>query len=194
MPPRRGALRGGRGGIRAGRTMPEEQPIVQTALLQLYSSKPRCNGEEKPRYAERCIGTVACYPIDPASPCSKPSGTLDRARPTINRGTAWWETAERMLSGNVNQQGDITVEQYDAEFDMLSLFALNAVRNEAARIATMDMSLHERADPSRAAERGSTPSQKRKAELQPSIAPQRNLRSSVVFSGIVKSMLQQEEL
>ena len=31
------------------------------------------------------------------------------------------------------EQGDMTVEQYDANFDMLSHFAPNVVRNEAAR-------------------------------------------------------------
>ncbi|KAA0045951.1 gag-protease polyprotein [Cucumis melo var. makuwa] len=58
-----------------------------------------------------------------------------------DRGTAWWETAERMLRGDhakqqefLNlEQGDMTVEQYDAEFDMLSRFALDVVRNEAVR-------------------------------------------------------------
>ena len=81
-----------------------------------------------------------------------------------DRGTAWWETAERMLGGDVSkitweqfkenfyakffsanvkhaklqeflnlEQGDMTVEQYDAEFDMLSRFAPDMVRDEAAR-------------------------------------------------------------
>ncbi|KAA0061192.1 ty3-gypsy retrotransposon protein [Cucumis melo var. makuwa] len=71
-----------------------------------------------------------------------------------DRGTAWWETAERMLMGDVSkitwekfkenfyakffstnvkdakqqvflnlEQGNMTVEQYDVEFDMLSPFA-----------------------------------------------------------------------
>ncbi|TYK07767.1 gag-protease polyprotein [Cucumis melo var. makuwa] len=114
-----------------------------------------------------------------------------------NRGTAWWETAERML-------GDVTVEQYDAEFDMLSPFSHDVVRNEATRTnkfvsglildlqgfvrtfkpithadamrLAVDMSLYERANPSQAAGKGSTPGQKRKAQLQPTIASQRNLR------------------
>ncbi|KAL0554084.1 hypothetical protein IC582_007995 [Cucumis melo] len=81
-----------------------------------------------------------------------------------DRGTDWWETAERMLGGDVSkitweqfkenfyakffsanvkhaklqeflnlEQGDMTVEQYDAEFDMLSRFAPDMVRDEAAR-------------------------------------------------------------
>ncbi|KAL0536475.1 hypothetical protein IC582_025424 [Cucumis melo] len=81
-----------------------------------------------------------------------------------DRGTAWWETTERMLGGDVSQitwqqfkesfyakffsaslrdakrqeflnleQGDMTVEQYDAEFEMLSRFAPEMIATEAAR-------------------------------------------------------------
>ncbi|KAL4016750.1 hypothetical protein IC575_024407 [Cucumis melo] len=81
-----------------------------------------------------------------------------------DRGTAWWETTERMLGGDVSQitwqqikqsfyakffsaslrdakrqeflnleQGDMTVEQYDAEFDMLSHFAPEMIATEATR-------------------------------------------------------------
>ncbi|KAL0534634.1 hypothetical protein IC582_028925 [Cucumis melo] len=46
---------------------------------------------------------------------------------------------------------------------------------------TVDMSLHERAIMSKAIGRGSSPGQKRKAELQPTIAPQKNLRSGGFF-------------
>ncbi|KAA0063198.1 gag protease polyprotein [Cucumis melo var. makuwa] len=107
------------------------------------------------------------------------------------------------------EQGDMTVEQYDAEFDMLSRFALDVVRDEAARTKkfvrglrldlqgfvrafrptthadalrlAVDMSLHERVILSKTAERGSTPGQKRKADLQPAIVPQRNMRSRGLF-------------
>ncbi|KAA0037289.1 ty3-gypsy retrotransposon protein [Cucumis melo var. makuwa] len=108
-----------------------------------------------------------------------------------DRGTSWWETAERMLGGDhakqqefLNmEQGDMTVEQYNAEFDMLSRFAPNVVRDDAARTEkfvrglrlnlqgivralrpathadalriALDLSLHERADPSKATSRGS---------------------------------------
>ncbi|KAA0048491.1 ty3-gypsy retrotransposon protein [Cucumis melo var. makuwa] len=47
---------------------------------------------------------------------------------------------------------------------------------DALRIA-LDLSLHERADPSKAADRGSALGQKRKVESQPDMIPQRNLRS-----------------
>ncbi|TYK14955.1 pol protein [Cucumis melo var. makuwa] len=128
----------------------------------------------------------------------------------IFRGTAWWETDERMLSGDVSkitweqfkesfyakffsanvkyvkqqeflnlEQGNMTVEQYDAEFDMLSRFTPNVVKDEEARIEKFvrDLSLYERADPSKAAGRGSALRQKRKVESQLDLTPQRNLRS-----------------
>ncbi|KAA0054800.1 reverse transcriptase [Cucumis melo var. makuwa] len=157
-----------------------------------------------------------------------------------DRGIAWWETAERMLGGDVSkitweqfkenfyakffsanvkhaklqkflnlEQGDMTVEQYDAEFDMLSRFAPDVVRDETARTEkfvrglrldlqgivralrpathadalriALDLSLHERADPSKAAGRGSAVGQKRKVETQPDVIPQRTLRSGGVF-------------
>ncbi|KAA0054634.1 pol protein [Cucumis melo var. makuwa] len=156
-----------------------------------------------------------------------------------DRGTAWWETAQRMLGGDVSkitweqfkenyakffsanvkhaklqeflnlEQGDMTVEQYDAEFDMLSRFAPNMVRDEAARTEkfvrglrldlqgivralrpathadalriALDLSLPERADSSKAAGRGSALGQKRKVETQPDVVPQRTLRSGGVF-------------
>ncbi|KAA0035975.1 pol protein [Cucumis melo var. makuwa] len=101
-----------------------------------------------------------------------------------DRGTATWKTIERMLGGDqefLNQeQGNMTVEQYDTEFDMLSRFAPNVVGDEADRtekFIRVDMSLHKKANLYKTARRGSTPSLKRKVELQPTIAPQRNLRS-----------------
>ncbi|KAL0556241.1 hypothetical protein IC582_004752 [Cucumis melo] len=157
-----------------------------------------------------------------------------------DRGTAWWETTERMLGGDVSQitwqqfkesfyakffsaslrdakrqeflnleQGDMTVEQYDAEFDMLSRFAPEMIATEAARAdkfvrglrldiqglvrafrpathadalrLAVDLSLQERANSSKAAGRGSTSGQKRKAEQQPVPVPQRNFRSGGEF-------------
>ncbi|KAA0025484.1 gag-protease polyprotein [Cucumis melo var. makuwa] len=63
------------------------------------------------------------------------------------------------------------VEQYDVEFNMLSCFAPDVVRDEAARtekfVRAMDMSVHKRANLSKTAGRRSTPSQTRKIEQQP---------------------------
>ncbi|KAA0045651.1 gag-protease polyprotein [Cucumis melo var. makuwa] len=55
-----------------------------------------------------------------------------------------------------------------------------ATHADALRIA-LDLSLQERADSSKAAGRGSSLGQKRKAESQPTLAPQRDLRSGGVF-------------
>ncbi|TYK27669.1 gag protease polyprotein [Cucumis melo var. makuwa] len=83
------------------------------------------------------------------------------------------------------EQEDMTVEQYDVEFDMLSHFSSDVVRDEAARtekfVRALDLSLHERADPSKAAGKGSTRGQKRKVESQPVLAPQCDLKSEGVF-------------
>ncbi|TYK21774.1 pol protein [Cucumis melo var. makuwa] len=103
----------------------------------------------------------------------------------------------------------MTVEQYDAEFDMLSRFAPEMIATEAARgdkfvrglrldiqglvrafrpathvdalRLTVDLSLQERANSSKVAGRGSTSEQKRKAEQQPISVPQRNFRSGGEF-------------
>ncbi|TYK03434.1 gag protease polyprotein [Cucumis melo var. makuwa] len=91
-----------------------------------------------------------------------------------DRGTAWWETTERMLGGD---QGDMTVEQYDAEFDMLSHFALEMIATEAARVDN----LQERANSSKVTGRGSSSGQKRKAEQQPIPVSQRNFRPGGEF-------------
>ncbi|KAA0062713.1 ty3-gypsy retrotransposon protein [Cucumis melo var. makuwa] len=88
------------------------------------------------------------------------------------------------------EQGDMTVEQYNAEFDMLSRFTPDVVKDEEARIEKffrglrldlqgivralrptthadalrleLDLSLHERVDSSKIASRGSALGQKRK--------------------------------
>ncbi|TYJ96448.1 gag-protease polyprotein [Cucumis melo var. makuwa] len=64
------------------------------------------------------------------------------------------------------EKDDMTVEQHDVEFDMLSCFTPEVVANEVVRTDKfVDMSLHERADPSKAVGKGSTSGRKRKAEL-----------------------------
>ncbi|KAA0051193.1 ty3-gypsy retrotransposon protein [Cucumis melo var. makuwa] len=127
-----------------------------------------------------------------------------------DRGTAWWETAERMLGGDISK---ITWEPFKESF-YAKFFSANvkhakqqkdeaartekfvrglrldlqdivralrpATHADALRIA-LDLSLHERADPSKAAGRGSSLGQKRKVESKPALAPQRNLRLEGVF-------------
>ncbi|KAA0058945.1 gag-protease polyprotein [Cucumis melo var. makuwa] len=123
-----------------------------------------------------------------------------------DRGTTWWKTVERMLGGN---QGDMTVEKYDAEFDMLSRFSPDVVKDEdvrtekfirglkldlqgivralrpttyadALRLA-LDLNLHESVNSSKAVGRVSSLGQKKKAEPQIALAPQRNLSSGGVL-------------
>ncbi|TYK30720.1 gag protease polyprotein [Cucumis melo var. makuwa] len=127
-------------------------------------------------------------------------------------GTAWWETTERMLGGDefLNlEQGDMTVEQYDTKFDMLSRFAPEMIATEAARAdkfvrgllldiqglvrafqptthadalrLAVDLNLQKRANSSKVAGRGSTSGQKRKAEQQPIPVSQRNFRPGGEF-------------
>ncbi|TYK21951.1 gag-protease polyprotein [Cucumis melo var. makuwa] len=107
------------------------------------------------------------------------------------------------------EQGDMTVEQYDTQFDMLSHFVPDVVKDEEVRIENfvrglrldlqgivralrptthadalrlaLDLSLHERVDPSKAVGRGSALGQKRKVESQPDLTPQSNLRSGGFF-------------
>ncbi|KAL0543811.1 hypothetical protein IC582_018916 [Cucumis melo] len=169
-----------------------------------------------------------------------------------DRGTAWWETTERMLGGNVSQitwqqfkesfyakffsaslrdakrqefldleQGGMTVEQYDAEFDMLSRFAPEMLATEAARAdkfvrglrldiqglvrafrptthadalrLAVDLSLQERANSSKTAGRDSTSGQKRKAEQQPVPAPQLKFRSGGEFRRFQQKPFEAEE-
>ncbi|KAA0043118.1 ty3-gypsy retrotransposon protein [Cucumis melo var. makuwa] len=74
------------------------------------------------------------------------------------------------------EQDDMTVEQYDAEFDMLSRFAPKMIATEAARADNFVRGL--RLD---IQVRGSTSGQKRKAEQQPISVPQRNFRSGGEF-------------
>ncbi|KAL0536821.1 hypothetical protein IC582_025783 [Cucumis melo] len=104
---------------------------------------------------------------------------------------------------------DRIVEQYDAEFDMLSRFAPEMIATKAARAdkfvtglrldiqglvrafrpathadalhLAVDLSLQKRANSSKVAGRGSISGQKRKAEQQPISVPQRNFRSGGEF-------------
>ncbi|KAA0065896.1 gag protease polyprotein [Cucumis melo var. makuwa] len=58
------------------------------------------------------------------------------------------------------KQSDMTVEQYDVEFDILSRFAPDVVKDEATKtkkFVRVDMSLHEKANLSKTVGRGSTP-------------------------------------
>ncbi|KAL0546479.1 hypothetical protein IC582_016389 [Cucumis melo] len=87
-----------------------------------------------------------------------------------DRGTAWWETTERMLGGDVSQ---ITWQQFKESFYAKFFYASlrDAKRQEFLNIEQGDMTV----------EQGSTSGQKRKAEQQPVPVPQRNFRSGGEF-------------
>ncbi|KAA0052251.1 hypothetical protein E5676_scaffold113G00550 [Cucumis melo var. makuwa] len=100
----------------------------------------RRDGATIPGHATCCFSTFSCCLADPGRPCSDP----DCLGPVFfleDRGIAWWETAERMLGGDYAkqqkflnlEQGDMTMEQYHAEFDMLSRFAPDVVKDEEAK-------------------------------------------------------------
>ncbi|TYK26664.1 reverse transcriptase [Cucumis melo var. makuwa] len=85
-----------------------------------------------------------------------------------DRGTAWWESIKRMLE---LQQDDVTLEQYDQEFNMLSHFSPEMVAIEVAKPDKFVRGLRERVNLRK----------KRKAESQFTVVPQRNLSSGGVF-------------
>ncbi|TYK07754.1 gag-protease polyprotein [Cucumis melo var. makuwa] len=266
MPPRRDARRGGRGGrgTGAGRVQPEmrEQqqpapltpapiPVVPQVVPDLLSAEAKhlrdfrkynpttFDGSlEDPTRAQLWLSSLET--IFRYMKCLEDQKVQCIIFMLTDRGTAWWETTERMLGGDVGQitwqqfkesfyakffsaslrdakrqeflnleQDDMTVEQYDAEFDMLSCFAPEMIATEAARAVkfvrglrldiqslvrafrpathadalrlAVDLSLQKRANSSKVAGRGSTSGQKKKAEQQPTSVPQRNLRSGGEF-------------
>ncbi|TYK02862.1 gag protease polyprotein [Cucumis melo var. makuwa] len=82
----------------------------------------------------------------------------------------------------------MTMEQYDVYFDMLSRFAPEMP-------ATHADALHERVDSSKIVEKWSTISHTRKAELQPTVVPQRNLREYPdVFTDELPRLLTHREI
>ncbi|KAA0025367.1 gag protease polyprotein [Cucumis melo var. makuwa] len=270
MPPRRGARRGGRGGRGrgAGGVQPEVQPVAQAtdppgpvthadlaAMEQRFRDLIMQMREQKqpvrpaparvpvvPQIVPDQLSAEAKHLRDFRKYNPRHSMGLWRTPPRLNcdRGTAWWETTERMLGGDMGQitwqqfkdsfyakffsaslrdakrqeflnlePGDMIVEQYDAEFDMLSRFALEMIATEATiadkfvrglrldiqglvrafrptthadalRLA-VDLNLQKRANSSKVAGRGLASEQKRKAEQQPISVPQRNFRSGGEF-------------
>ncbi|KAA0056320.1 gag protease polyprotein [Cucumis melo var. makuwa] len=102
-----------------------------------------------------------------------------------DRGTTWWETAKRMLVRYAKQQEFLNLEQGDMTMNESLIYYLvllpRPTTHADALCLALDMSMHERANPSKATGKGSTLDQKRKAKSQLAIAPQRNLRLGGVF-------------
>ncbi|KAA0064142.1 gag-protease polyprotein [Cucumis melo var. makuwa] len=211
----RGARRGvGRGGRGAGRTQPEEQPALQeanpnapAAPVQAQTVPPPAAVGAQPASVQLSAEAKHLRDFRKYMKCPEDQKVQCAVFFLEDRGTALWETADRMLGGDYAkqqeflnlEQGDMTVEQYNAEFDMLSRFSPDVVKDEEARTEkfvrslrldlqgivralrptthtdalrlALDLSLHERADSSKAASKGSALGQKRKVELQPDLTP-----------------------
>ncbi|TYK11048.1 gag-protease polyprotein [Cucumis melo var. makuwa] len=162
---------GRRGGRGVGCNQPEERPAVQAANPTEAVTQADLVAMEK-RYQDMLRDALA--PFYAAQQTLVALMTIFTKVPEL-------------------EQGDMTMEQYDAKFDMLSRFTSDVVRDEAARIEkfvrgfrlelqhflqafspttyanalrlAVDMSLHEKANLSKTAGRRSTLGQKRKAEL-----------------------------
>ncbi|KAA0046088.1 ty3-gypsy retrotransposon protein [Cucumis melo var. makuwa] len=234
MPPRRGACRGRRGGRGrgAGRVQPEMreqqhptppaltpvQVVPQVVSDQLsaeakhlrdfrkYNPTTFDGSLEDPTRAQMWLSSLET--IFRYMKCPEDQKVRCAVFMLTDRGTACLRDAKRQEFLNL-EQGDRKVEQYDAEFDMLSRLAPEMIVLETAiadkfvrglkldiqglvrafrpashanalRLA-MNLSLQERANSSKVAVRGSASGQKRKAEQQPISMPLRNFRSGGEF-------------
>ncbi|KAA0031864.1 ty3-gypsy retrotransposon protein [Cucumis melo var. makuwa] len=234
MPLRRGACRDGRGGRGrgAGRVQPEmrEQqqptppaltpvPVVPQVVSDQLSAEAKhlrdfrkynpttFDGSlEDPTRAQMWLSSLET--IFRYMKCPEDQKVRCAVFMLTDRGTACLRDAKRQEFLNL-EQGDRKVEQYDAEFDMLSRFAPEMIVLETAKAdkfvrglrldiqglvrafrpashanalrLAMNLSLQERANSSKVAVRGSASGQKRKAEQQPISMPQRNFRSGGEF-------------
>ncbi|KAA0035803.1 gag-protease polyprotein [Cucumis melo var. makuwa] len=145
MLPRRRARRGGRGGRGrgAGCVQPEVQPVAQATdpaapvtHADLATMEQRFRDLIMQMREQQQPAPLAPAPAPVYTKCLEDQKVQRTVFMLTDRGTAWWETIERMLGGDefLNlEQGDRTVEQFDAEFDMLSRFAPEMIATEAAR-------------------------------------------------------------
>ncbi|TYJ96200.1 gag-protease polyprotein [Cucumis melo var. makuwa] len=203
MPPRRGARRGGgRGGTGVKRTQLEEQPTVKAANPTAPVTQADLTTMEQ-RYQNMLQAALAPFlaaqqtQAAPAQAQTVPPPAPVEARLVSDQLSAeakhlrdFKKYNHKTFDGSMdNHQGPDVVDlyrenlQYDAEFDMLSRFAPDVVKDEEARIEkfvrglrldlqgivrvlrptthadalrlALGLSLHERADPSKAADRGS---------------------------------------
>ncbi|KAA0043554.1 gag-protease polyprotein [Cucumis melo var. makuwa] len=132
MPPRRGARRGGRGGRGrgAGRVQLEVQPVAQATdpaapvvpdqlsaeakhLRDFRKYNPTTFGGslEDPTRAQLWLSSLET--IFRYMKCPEDQKVQCAVFMLTDRGTAWWETTERMLGGDV---GQITWQQFKESF------------------------------------------------------------------------------
>ncbi|KAA0025384.1 gag-protease polyprotein [Cucumis melo var. makuwa] len=183
MSPSRDARRGGREGRGARRTQPEEQPAVQAANPTAPVTQANFAAMEK-RYQEMlrdALGTIDAVQQTPTAPHLallesqryRLVGAAEKMLGGDVNKITWEQFKEsfyaKFFSAYLRytkqqeflnlEQDDMIVEQYDVEFDMLSCFAPDVVRDEATRtekFVRVDISLHERANLSKTAGSGST--------------------------------------
>ncbi|TYJ96909.1 pol protein [Cucumis melo var. makuwa] len=164
MPPRRGVRRGGRGGLGrgAGRVQPEVQLVAQVtdpaapvthadlaAMEQRFRDlimQMREQQQQQPA-PPAPAPTLASVPVVPQTEVLHGGDYRENARGDVGQIT-WQQFKEsfyaKFFSANLRdakrqefldlEQGDMTVEQYDAEFDKLSRFASEMIATEAARV------------------------------------------------------------
>ncbi|TYK28616.1 ty3-gypsy retrotransposon protein [Cucumis melo var. makuwa] len=150
MPPRRGVRRGGRGGRGrgAGRVQPEVQPVAQATdpaapvtNADLVAMEQSCTpgrarlvvgrGQALEGFQERyCL--VGDDREDDRGDVGQITWKLFKESFYAKFFSASLRDAKRQEFLNL-EQDDRTVEQYDAEFDMLSRFAPEMIATEAAR-------------------------------------------------------------
>ncbi|KAA0067179.1 gag protease polyprotein [Cucumis melo var. makuwa] len=148
---RRGARRDGRGGRgrEAGRVQPEVQPVAQATDpaapvvpdqlsteakhlrdFRKYNPTTFDGSLEDPTKAQLWLSfleTIFLY-----MKCPEDQKVQYAVFMLTDRGTACLRDAKRQEFLNL-EQGHMTVEQYDAQFDMLSRFALEMIATEAAK-------------------------------------------------------------
>ncbi|TYK11888.1 ty3-gypsy retrotransposon protein [Cucumis melo var. makuwa] len=155
MPPRRGARRDGRGGRGrgAGRVQPEVQPVAQATnpVAPVVPDQLSAEAKHLRDFRKYNPTTFDGSLEDPLGlSCDRGTAWWETTKRMLGGdvGQINWKLfkesfyakfffaslrdAKRQEFLNM-EQGDMTVEQYDAEFDMLSRFALEMIATEVAR-------------------------------------------------------------
>ncbi|KAA0040835.1 gag-protease polyprotein [Cucumis melo var. makuwa] len=134
MPPRRG----GRKGRGARRTQLEEQPATQATNPTASTPSTPTQVLVEPQNASDQLSAEAKHLRDFKNYNPK---TFDGSLKDPTKAQMWLASVETIFNLRYAkqqeflnlEQGDMIVEQYDAEFDMLSRFASEVVTNKATR-------------------------------------------------------------
>ncbi|KAA0035619.1 DNA/RNA polymerases superfamily protein [Cucumis melo var. makuwa] len=199
-------VEGGRGGRGAGRTKPEEQPTVQTAnpttpvaSVQTQTAPPLALVEAQPVPDQLSAEAKHLRDFRKYNP-----KTFDGFMDNPTKAQMWLTSREKIFRymKYPNDQKEQFKESFYTKFFFANMkydkkkefLNLEQVNDEEARtekfVRGLRLDLQDivwalrpttHVDPSKAVGRGSTIDQKRKAESQPALAPQQNLRSGGVF-------------